>query len=59
MIGFAQARKGLSMNEALAQEIVDAYENTGFVVKKNEDVQRMAQANRVFGHLRWQNMREA
>ncbi|MDR2628718.1 MAG: 30S ribosomal protein S7 [Puniceicoccales bacterium] len=53
MIEFAQTRKGLPMNEALAQEIVDAYNNTGSVVKKKDDVQRMAQANRAFAHLRW------
>ncbi|MDR2738068.1 MAG: 30S ribosomal protein S7 [Puniceicoccales bacterium] len=53
MIEFAQARKGLPMNEALAQEVIDAYNNTGSVVKKKDDVQRMAQANRAFAHLRW------
>ena len=53
MIEFANARKGVPMKEALAQEIVDAYNNTGSVVKKKDDVQRMAQANRAFAHLRW------
>ena len=53
MIEFAQSRKGVPMSEALAQEIVDAYNNTGSVVKKKDDVQRMAQANRAFAHLRW------
>ncbi|MDR1413910.1 MAG: 30S ribosomal protein S7 [Puniceicoccales bacterium] len=53
MIEFAQSRKGFPMREALAQEIIDAYNNTGSVVKKKDDVQRMAQANRAFAHLRW------
>ncbi|MDR3144576.1 MAG: 30S ribosomal protein S7 [Puniceicoccales bacterium] len=53
MIEFSKARKGLPMDEALAQEIIDAYNNTGSVVKKKDDVQRMAQANRAFAHLRW------
>jgi small subunit ribosomal protein S7 len=53
MIEFAQSRKGLPMDEALAQEVIDAYNNTGSVVKKKDDVQRMAQANRAFAHLRW------
>ena len=44
---------GKTMNEALADEIVDAYNNTGGVVKKKEEVHRMAQANRAFAHLRW------
>jgi small subunit ribosomal protein S7 len=37
----------------LAAEIVDAYNNTGSVVKKKEDTHKMAQANRAFAHLRW------
>ena len=37
----------------LAAEIVDAYNNTGTVVKKKEDTHKMAQANRAFAHLRW------
>ena len=47
------AAKAMPMREALAAEIVDAYNNTGTVVKKREDVHRMAQANRAFAHLRW------
>jgi small subunit ribosomal protein S7 len=49
----ATDRKGLPMPEALAAEIVDAYNNTGTVVKKKEDTHKMAQANRAFAHLRW------
>ncbi len=53
MIELAASRKGIPMKEALAQEIVDAYNNTGSVVKKKDEVHRMAQANRAFAHLRW------
>jgi len=53
LVGAANARKGVMMREALAQEIIDAYNNTGVVVKKKEDTHRMAQANRAFAHLRW------
>jgi small subunit ribosomal protein S7 len=49
----AADRKGMPMPEALAAEIVDAYNNTGSVVKKKEDTHKMAQANRAFAHLRW------
>jgi small subunit ribosomal protein S7 len=49
----ADTRKGVPMPEALAAEIVDAYNNTGTVVKKKEDTHKMAQANRAFAHLRW------
>ncbi|MBT4757932.1 MAG: 30S ribosomal protein S7 [Opitutae bacterium] len=53
MVGAARKRKGVPMNEALADEIVDAYNNTGAIVKKKEETHRMAQANRAFAHLRW------
>ena len=53
IVDAAYARKGSSMRDALAAEIVDAYNNTGTVVKKKDDVHKMAQANRAFAHLRW------
>lgn len=53
MVTAARARRGMSMREALATEIIDAYNNTGTVVKKKEDTHRMAQSNRAFAHLRW------
>lgn len=52
LINAARSRRG-SMRDNLASEIVDAYNNTGAVVKKKDDVHRMAQANRAFAHLRW------
>jgi small subunit ribosomal protein S7 len=48
----ADKRKG-TMAEGLANELLDAYNNTGEVVKKKEEVHRMAQANRAFAHFRW------
>lgn len=53
LIAAGQARKGLPMAEALALEIIDAYNNTGGVVRKKDDMHKMAQANRAFAHLRW------
>ncbi len=53
MVSSARKRKGVPMSVALADEIVDAYNNTGAVVKKKEETHRMAQANRAFAHLRW------
>jgi small subunit ribosomal protein S7 len=49
----ARARGGRSMAERLAQEILDAHENTGAAVKRREDTHRMAEANRAFVHYRW------
>lgn len=53
LVAAANARKSQPMRDALAAEIVDAYNNTGVVVKKKEDTHKMAQANRAFAHLRW------
>jgi small subunit ribosomal protein S7 len=53
IVAAASSRKGITMVDALANEIVDAYNNTGGVVKKKEDTHKMAQANRAFAHLRW------
>lgn len=53
IVSAAGSRKGIAMREALAAELVDAYNNTGSVVKKKEDTHKMAQANRAFAHLRW------
>ena len=49
----ASARKGAPMADSLAIELIDAYNNTGSVVKKREETHKMAQANRAFAHLRW------
>ena len=53
MVDAANGRKGIPMREAIAAEIIDAYNNTGSVVKKKEEMHKMAQANRAFAHLRW------
>lgn len=52
MVTAARSRRG-AMADTLAQEMIDAYNNTGTVVKKKDDTHRMAQANRAFAHLRW------
>ncbi len=38
------------MDKALASEILDAYHKTGTVIKKREDLIKMAEANRAFAH---------
>ena len=49
----ARARTGKAMAERLAEELVDAYRNTGAAVKRREETHRMAEANRAFVHYRW------
>lgn len=47
----SRARKGMSMEDRMALELVDAYNNTGNSVKKKEDTHKMAEANRAFAHF--------
>lgn len=42
-----------TFDQKLAQEILDASQGTGGAVKKKDDVQRTANANRAFAHFRW------
>jgi len=53
MITFARQRTGKTMQDRLAQEILDAYNSRGNSVKKREDTHRMAEANKAFAHYRW------
>ena len=52
IIGYAKARKGNSMSDRLAAEIVAAFNNEGSSVKKKEDTHKMAEANKAFAHFR-------
>lgn len=47
----ARARKGMSMLDRIAAELVDAYNGQGAAVKKREDTHKMAEANRAFAHF--------
>lgn len=53
LVNYSRQRNGKSMQEKLAAEILDAYNNTGGAVKKREDTHRMAEANKAFAHYRW------
>ncbi len=51
LVNAARDRKGMKMAEKLALELLDAAGNQGGAIKKKEDIQRMAQANKAFAHL--------
>src|SRR5206468_2903941 len=53
LVDFADARKGLPMKEALAAEILEAFQGQGNAIRKRDDVHKMAQANKAFAHFRW------
>jgi small subunit ribosomal protein S7 len=53
LVRSARARRGRSMAEKLAGELLDASTGQGATVKRREDTHRMAEANRAFVHYRW------
>lgn len=53
IVGNARSRNEKVMALRLANELMDAYKNTGGAIKKKEDVLRMAEANKAFAHYRW------
>jgi small subunit ribosomal protein S7 len=53
IVSYARARKEKTMQERLAGEFMDAFNNTGSSIKKKEDTHKMAEANRAFAHYRW------
>ena len=53
IINAARSKSGHGMGECLANELLDAYNNTGTAYKKKEDTHKMAEANKAFAHYRW------
>lgn len=47
----ARAKKGVSFDQALASEIIDASNSAGAAFKKREDTHKMAEANKAFAHF--------
>lgn len=50
---FAQNKKGKPMKQKLAEEIISAYKGEGSVIKKRDDMHKMAESNKAFAHFRW------
>ena len=54
LVSYARSRgDGKTMQEKLANELLDAANLRGGAVKKREDTHRMAEANKAFAHYRW------
>ena len=53
MTMFSRKRSEKTMEERLANEIMDAANNTGAAVKRKEDMHKMAEANKAFAHYRF------
>ncbi len=53
LVTYARDRREKTMVERLANEILDAAENTGAAIKKRDDIHKMAESNKAFAHYRW------
>ena len=53
LVKYARLRNERSMQDKLAAEIIDAYNNNGGAYKKKEDTHKMAESNKAFAHYRW------
>ena len=53
IVSLADARKGMPMKNALANEISEAAQGQGSAIRKRDALHRMAQANTAFAHVRW------
>ena len=53
LVQYSRSRGEKTMEQRLANEIIDAANNTGAAVKKREDTHKMAEANKAFAHYRW------
>jgi len=49
----ARKRSGKSMVQNLADEMLDAFNNTGAAIKNKENLHKTAEANKAFAHFRW------
>ena len=52
IINAANSRKGKSMSNRLAVELISAANGDGGAIKKKDDTHRMAEANKAFAHFR-------
>lgn len=53
IVQYSRTRGEKTMEQRLANEIIDASNGTGASVKKRDDIHKMAEANRAFAHYRW------
>lgn len=53
IIQYSQDKAGRSMEDGLANELADCFQNQGSTIKKKDDTHRMAEANRAFAHYKW------
>ncbi len=50
---YAKTKKGKTMEQKLAEEIMAAYRGEGSAIKKRDDTHKMAESNKAYAHFRW------
>jgi small subunit ribosomal protein S7 len=53
LVQYSRSRPGRTMAARLANELMDAANETGSAIKKREETHRMAEANKAFAHYRY------
>ncbi|MGI6215149.1 MAG: 30S ribosomal protein S7 [Christensenellales bacterium] len=53
IVQFSRARSERTMSDRLANELMEAANNSGNAVRRKEEMHRMAEANKAFAHYRW------
>ncbi len=53
IIKYSREKTGKSMEDGLANELSDCFNNQGSTIKKKDDTHRMAEANKAFAHYKW------
>ncbi|NCJ05700.1 30S ribosomal protein S7 [Synechococcales cyanobacterium C] len=53
LVQFSRQRPGRSMTAKLANELIDAANETGGTIRKREETHRMAESNKAFAHYRY------
>lgn len=49
----SRAKAGRSVEQGLASELIDCFNNQGATIKKKDETHRMAEANKAFAHYKW------
>ena len=53
LVDVSRSKSGKSFDKILEEEMINAFKGEGDAVKKKNDVERMAEANKAFAHFKW------
>ena len=53
IVDISRSKSGKSFDKILEEEIINAFKGEGDAIKKKNDVERMAEANKAFAHFKW------